>query len=256
MLAKRIIPCLDVLNGRVVKGINFADLQDAGDPVALAKYYSDAWADELVFLDISASNQRRKTVVELVRKIAQAISIPFTVGGGIGSVADISAVLQAGADKVSLNTAAINNPDLITQAAQLFGSQCVVVAIDAKKTAQTWEVFSNAGTVATDLDAVQWAQEGVRRGAGEILLTDIGTDGTREGYNLELTRLISDSVRVPVIASGGAGKFADFAAVFQAGGADAALASSVFHYQQIAIPELKNFLETQEIRVRKKYDRN
>lgn len=256
MLAKRIIPCLDVASGRVVKGTNFINLQDAGNPVALAKFYNDEGADELVFLDITASNEGRKTFVEVVRKVAQNIFIPFTVGGGIGSIEDIRSVLLAGADKVSLNIAAVRNPNLISEAAALFGNQCVVLAIDAKKNATGWEVFTNGGKVATGLDVEAWAKEGVRLGAGEILLTSIDADGTKQGYDLQLTSKVSSSVNVPVIASGGAGKIDDFIDVFQAGVADAALAASLFHFGELRIGDLKKYMQDQNIIVRNYYDQN
>ncbi len=256
MLAKRIIPCLDVASDRVVKGTNFIDLQDAGDPVVLAKFYNDEGADELVFLDITASNEGRKTFVEVVRKVAQNIFIPFTVGGGIGSIEDIRSVLLAGADKVSLNTAAVRNPSLISEAAALFGNQCIVLAIDAKKNATGWEVFTNGGKVATGLDVEAWAKEGVRLGAGEILLTSIDADGTKQGYDLQLTSKVSNSVNVPVIASGGAGKIDDFIDVFQAGAADAALAASLFHFGELHISDLKKYMQAKNIIVRNSYDQN
>lgn len=250
MLAKRIIPCLDVKDGRTVKGTNFVGLRDAGDPVELAARYCVEGADELVLLDISATNERRKTFAELVRRVAAEINIPFTVGGGISTVDDIGALLDSGADKVSINTAAVKAPDLISKAATNFGSQCIVLAIDAKETDAGWKVFLNGGRIATDIDAVEWARRGVDLGAGEILLTSMNADGTKVGFEIGLTREISTAVRVPVIASGGAGKMDDFAEVFAAGRADAALAASVFHYNEIAIPELKSFLEMRGIEVR------
>jgi len=250
MLAKRIIPCLDVADGRVVKGVNFVNLRDAGDPVELAKFYNGQGADELVFLDITASNEGRKTLIEVVKKVARNIFIPFTVGGGISSTDDIRNILLAGADKVSLNTAAVKNPVLITEAAKFFGSQCVVLAVDARKKGGSWEVLVNGGRSETGLDAIKWAQEGVRRGAGEILLTSMDKDGTKQGYDLELTRAISQSVSVPVIASGGAGKMSDFAYVFQKGLADAALAASLFHFGELKIKDLKNFLRSKDITIR------
>lgn len=250
MLAKRIIPCLDVNNGRVVKGVNFVDLKDAGDPVELAKFYNDEGADELVFLDITASNEKRKTMVEVVKKVAKEIFIPFTVGGGINSIQDIRSVLLAGADKVSLNTAAVKNPNLITEAAKLFGSQCIVLAIDAKKKDSGWEVLINGGKLETGLNALEWAKEGVRRGAGEILLTSMDRDGTKQGYDLVLTKAISKVVTVPVIASGGAGEKSDFLDVFQKGSADAALAASLFHFGELRIKEVKDFLRSKNIIVR------
>jgi len=250
MLAKRIVPCLDVKDGRTVKGTNFLGLRDAGDPVELAAQYSAEGADELVLLDISATNERRKTFAEIVRRVGAEINIPFTVGGGISTVNDIGALLDCGADKVSINTAAVNNPTVLSEAAANFGSQCVVLAIDAKETNEGWKVFLNGGRVATDLDAVEWAKRGVDLGAGEILLTSMKADGTKAGFEIGLTRDISNTVRVPVIASGGAGTMDDFADVFAIGNADAALAASVFHYGEIAIPELKAFLEMRGIEVR------
>ena len=250
MLAKRIIPCLDVKDGRTVKGTNFLDLRDAGDPVELAARYCAEGADELVLLDISATNERRKTLAQIVRRVAAEINIPFTVGGGISAVDDIGALLDSGADKVSINTAAVKDPDVISNAAANFGSQCIVLAIDAKKTADGWKVFLNGGRVATDLDAVGWAKRGVELGAGEILLTSMDADGTKDGFELGLTREISSVVRVPIIASGGAGAMDDFADVFASGQADAALAASVFHYGEIPIPALKAFLEMRGIEVR------
>ncbi|HEX3101132.1 MAG TPA: imidazole glycerol phosphate synthase subunit HisF [Pyrinomonadaceae bacterium] len=250
MLAKRIIPCLDVKAGRTVKGTNFVDLRDAGDPVELAARYCGEGADELVLLDITATNERRKTLAELVREVAAEINIPFTVGGGISAVEDIGALLDSGADKVSINTAAVKDPDVIARAAANFGSQCIVLAIDAKDTADGWKVFLNGGRVATDMDAIEWAKRAVELGAGEILLTSMNADGTKDGFELGLTRDISIAVRVPVIASGGAGNMDDFADVFAIGQADAALAASVFHYGEIPIPALKAFLEMRGIEVR------
>ena len=250
MLAKRIVPCLDVKNGRTVKGTNFLGLRDAGDPVELAARYSAEGADELVLLDISATNERRKTFAEIVGRIAAEINIPFTVGGGISTVADIGALLDCGADKVSINTAAVKDPAILSEAAANFGSQCVVLAIDAKETGDGWKVFLNGGRVATDLDAIEWAKRGVDLGAGEILLTSMNADGTKGGFEIGLTRDISNAVRVPVIASGGAGTMDDFADVFAIGNADAALAASVFHYGTIAIPALKAFLAMRAIEVR------
>ena len=250
MLTKRIIPCLDVKDGRTVKGTNFVGLRDAGDPVELAARYCAEGADELVLLDITATNERRKTLAELVREVAAEINIPFTVGGGISAVDDIGALLDSGADKVSINTAAVKDPDVISRAAANFGSQCIVLAIDAKETADGWKVFLNGGRVATDIDAVDWARRGVELGAGEILLTSMNADGTKDGFELGLTRDISSAVRVPVIASGGAGKMDDFADVFAIGLANAALAASVFHYGEIPIPALKAFLEMRGIEVR------
>ncbi len=250
MLAKRIIPCLDVDKGRVVKGINFVHIKDAGDPVALAKFYNKEGADELAFLDITASYERRETMITIVKKVASQVFIPFTVGGGIRSVEDIRKVLLAGADKVSLNTSVVNNPDLITKAANIFGSQCIVVAIDAKKINGSWQVFTNGGRTATKKDAVSWAKEVTEKGAGEILLTSMDKDGTKHGYDIALTKVISESVGVPVIASGGAGKKEDFFNVFQEAGADATLAASLFHFGQLKIREVKAYLAKLNIPVR------
>jgi cyclase len=250
MLAKRIVPCLDVKDGRTVKGTNFLDLRDAGDPVELAARYSAEGADELVLLDISATNERRKTFADVVRHVAAEINIPFTVGGGISTVEDIGALLDCGADKVSINTAAVKDPAILSEAAANFGSQCVVLAIDAKGMGEGWKVFLNGGRVATDLDAIVWAKRGAELGAGEILLTSMNADGTKDGFEIGLTREISKAIRVPVIASGGAGTMDDFAEVFAMGNADAALAASVFHYGEIAIPELKSYLNMRGIEVR------
>ena len=250
MLAKRIIPCLDVKDGRTVKGTIFVGLRDAGDPVELAEKYSRDGADELVFLDISATNEGRKTFASLVSEIGRCINIPFTVGGGISTSDDIGRLLDAGADKVSINTAAVREPSLIEVAARNFGSQCIVLAVDAKKTAEGWRAFLNGGRVETDLDAMEWMKRGIDLGAGEILLTSMNADGTKDGFELDLTRAISESVSVPVIASGGAGSRDDFADVFIRGKADAALAASVFHYGEIAIPELKSFLRMRGVDVR------
>ena len=250
MLAKRIIPCLDVNNGRVVKGVNFVNLRDAGDPVELAKFYNGEGADELVFLDITASSENRATMIDVVKMVAREVFIPFTVGGGIRTTDDIRTVLLAGADKVSLNSVAVNNPEIITEAASMFGSQCIVLAIDAKKQGNSWEVFINGGRTSTGLDAIAWAKEGVSRGAGEILLTSMDKDGTKQGYDLELTRIISESVNVPVIASGGAGSGNDFIDVFTQGKADAALAASLFHFGELKIKEVKDTLQSANIAVR------
>lgn len=250
MLAKRIIPCLDVKDGRTVKGTNFVSLRDAGNPLELAEKYSADGADELVFLDISATNEGRKTFAGLVGEIARKINIPFTVGGGISSADDIAALLDAGADKVSINTAAVKQPEIVEAAAKNFGSQCVVLTIDTNRTIEGWLVYLNGGRVATELDAVEWIKRGVELGAGEILLTSMDADGTKKGFELGLTREVSESVNVPVIASGGAGSIDDFADVFIRGKADAALAASVFHYGQIEIPELKSFLKMRGVEVR------
>ncbi len=250
MLAKRIIPCLDVKDGRTVKGTNFLDLRDAGDPVDLVVRYCVEGADELVLLDISATDERRKTFAALVARVAAEINIPFTVGGGISAVNDVGVLLASGADKVSINTAAVRNPSLIEDAAANFGSQCIVLAIDAKQTPDGWKVYLNGGRIVTDIDAVEWARRGVDLGAGEILLTSMNADGTKDGFEGGLTRSIAEAVRVPVIASGGAGKLSDFAEVFATGKADAALAASVFHYGEIAIPDLKQYLSENGIEVR------
>ena len=250
MLAKRIIPCLDVKAGRTVKGTNFVDLRDAGDAVELARVYSNAGADELVFLDIAATNENRSTLIELVCRVAREINIPFTVGGGIRTVDDISALLQAGADKVSINSAALKDPELLSRAAENFGSQCVVLAIDAKRHNDGWLAYLNGARQPTEIDAVKWAQRATELGAGEILLTSIDADGTKEGFDIELTSTVSAAVNVPVIASGGGGTAQDFADIFQKGGADAALAASVFHFGEIDIPHLKLFLKEQGISVR------
>lgn len=250
MLKKRIIPCLDIQDGRTVKGINFEAIQDAGDPVELAQRYVEEGADELVFLDITATLEKRKTLVQLVTRIASEINIPFTVGGGIRSLEDAKMIINAGADKISINSSAIANPDLITEIAQEFGNQCVVLAIDTKFVDEEWTVFQSGGKIATGLNAMQWAQKGVALGAGEILLTSINNDGTKAGFALNITKQISEGVSVPVIASGGAGNRQHFADVFKNTSATGALAASVFHYGLIAIPDLKKFLNTQNIPVR------
>jgi cyclase len=268
MLAKRIIPCLDVKDGRVVKGINFVELRDAGDPVEQAKVYDAAGADELVFLDITATHEARRTVIDLASAVAEQVFIPFTIGGGIRTVDDMRGILRAGADKISINSAAVKNPELITQGAEAFGSQAVVVAIDAKRLetgdwrletdsisdlqspVSKWEVYVSGGRTPTGLDAVEWAQEAERCGAGEILLTSMDGDGTQAGYDIELTRAISEAVNIPVIASGGAGTLAHFAEALTDGQADAALAASLFHYKQLTIAEVKDYLAEQGIPVR------
>ena len=250
MLAKRIIPCLDVKDGRTVKGTNFVDLRDAGDAVELGKLYSSQGADELVFLDITATNEKRRTLKDLVRKIAAEIDIPFTVGGGINTIEDIEILLNSGADKVSINTSAVKNPQILSDAAQNFGSQCVVLAIDAKLVENKWKVFLNGGRIETELDAVEWARKGVNLGAGEILLTSMNADGTKNGFAVELTRSVSEAVNVPVIASGGAGNLAHFTEVFTTGKADAALAASIFHFREIEIAALKRYLKSQNIEIR------
>ena len=250
MHTKRIIPCLDVNNGRVVKGINFVNLIDAGDPVAVAEAYDAAGADELVFLDITASSDHRNTVADMVRKVAEQVFIPFTVGGGIRTVDDFKAILREGADKVSVNSAAIMNPHLISEAAEKFGSQCVVVAIDAKKTPDGYHIFKNGGRVDMGIDAIEWAMQADKLGAGEILLTSMDCDGTKAGYDIELTRLISENVSIPVIASGGAGKLEHFYDALTDGKADAALAASVFHFKELEIRQVKQYLKDRGVPVR------
>ena len=252
MLTKRIIPCLDVHNGRVVKGVNFVNLRDAGDPVEIAAAYDKAGADELVFLDITASSDHRNTVVDMVRRVAEKVFIPFTVGGGIRTVDDFKLLLREGADKISINSSALNTPRLISDAADKFGRQCVVVAIDARRRADKsgWNVFKNGGRIDTGLDAVEWAKKADQLGAGEILLTSMDCDGTREGYDDELNRVIADTVSVPVIASGGAGTKEHFRHALVEGKADAALAASLFHYKELEIMELKRYLKEKGIPVR------
>lgn len=252
MLAKRIIPCLDVKDGRVVKGVNFVNLRDAGDPVELAALYDREGADELVFLDISASHEGRATMVEVVRQTAGEIAIPFTVGGGISQVDDMKRILRAGADKIAINTAAVANPELISDGARRFGSQCIVVAVDAKYNADwgDWEVFTHGGRKPTGIRAVAWVQEAETRGAGEILLTSMDADGTKDGFDLALTKAVSSQIHIPVIASGGAGKMGDFYDVFTEGQADAALAATIFHYKEIAVPELKADLRARGVEIR------
>lgn len=258
MLAKRVIPCLDVKDGRVVKGVNFIDLVDAGDPVEQAQVYDREGADELVFLDITATHEARDTVIDMVRRVADSVFIPFTVGGGIRTVEDMRALLLAGADKVSINSAAVRNPQLIRDAAQRFGSQCIVVAIDARRRSGDdlaargagWDVYVTGGRKNTGIDAVEWAKEAERYGAGEILLTSMDGDGTLQGYDVELTRAISDAVRIPVIASGGAGRPEHFAQALTEGGAAAALAASLFHFRQLSIQQVKDSLVEAGIPVR------
>lgn len=250
MLTKRIIPCLDIKNGRTVKGVNFIDLKDAGDPVELARKYAQTGADELVFLDISATEERRKTLIPLVREVAKSINIPFTVGGGIASVEDVQLLLQNGADKVSVNSAAVKNPDLINELSAAFGSQCIVVAIDAKQIDGNWKVHLVGGKIPTELDLFDWAKEVEQRGAGEILFTSMDNDGTKNGFANEALAKLSMLVNIPIIASGGAGKMNHFEEAFTIGKADAALAASVFHFQEIEIPKLKLFLKNQSIAIR------
>ena len=252
MYTKRIIPCLDVNNGRVVKGTNFVNLKDAGDPVEVAKAYDSSGADELVFLDITASSDARNIVVDMVRRVAETVFIPFTVGGGIRTVDDFKVILREGADKISVNSAAIDRPELISEAADKFGSQCVVVAIDAKRRedGSGWNVYKNGGRIDVGLDAVEWAVKAERSGAGEILLTSMDCDGTKAGYDIELTAAISDAVSIPVIASGGAGNEEHFYDVLTKGKADAALAASLFHYKELEIISLKHYLKDRNIPVR------
>ena len=253
MFTKRIIPCLDVNNGRVVKGINFVNLRDAGDPVEVAAAYDKAGADEVVFLDITATSDARETVVDMVRKVAEKVFIPFTVGGGIRTVEDFKVLLREGADKISINSSAINRPELIREAAEKFGSQCVVVAIDAKRRADGsgWNIYKNGGRIDVGMDAVEWAMQADRLGAGEILLTSMDCDGTKAGYDIELTRQIAENVSIPVIASGGAGTKEHFYEALTDGKADAALAASLFHYKELEIMDLKNYLADKGIPVRR-----
>ena len=252
MFTKRIIPCLDVHNGRVVKGVNFVNLRDAGDPVEIAAAYDRAGADELVFLDITASSDERKTVVDMVRRVAERVFIPFTVRGGIRTVEDFKILLREGADKISINSSAINRPELISEAADKFGSQCVVVAIDARRRedGSGWNIYKNGGRIDVGIDAVEWAEKVCRMGAGEILLTSMDCDGTKAGYDIALTRAIADAVPVPVIASGGAGTMEHFYDALTAGGADAALAASLFHYKELEIQEVKRYLQSRKVSVR------
>lgn len=250
MLTKRIIPCLDIKNGKTVKGVNFENLRDAGDPVELAQIYAEQGADELVFLDITATVEDRKTLVDLVRNVARALNIPFTVGGGISSISDVSALLHAGADKISINSAAVRNPELVNTLAQEFGSQCVVVAIDTRFVNNEHIVHTHGGRKPTDVRTVAWAKEVQDRGAGEILLTSMDTDGTKNGFALDLTAHISQTLQIPVVASGGAGNMAHFTEVFSHGKADAALAASIFHFKEVMIPDLKHYLKENGISVR------
>ena len=251
MLSKRIIPCLDIKDGKTVKGINFENIKDVGDPVELGASYAEQGADELVFLDITATNDKRKTFSELVTRIAKHINIPFTVGGGISCIEDVAVLLNAGADKISVNTSAVKNPNLINELANEFGSQCIVLAIDTKHIEEEWKVYLNGGRVATTFNTIDWAKEAAERGAGEILLTSMNNDGTKKGFANDITRKISETLAIPVIASGGAGTMQDFVDVFKYGKADAALAASIFHYKEISIPELKFFLRTEKIEIRK-----
>jgi len=250
MLNKRIIPCLDVKDGRVVKGVNFVDLQDAGDPVDCARAYDQSGADELVFLDITASHEKRKIFLEVVQKTAECVFMPLTVGGGISNVSDIRNLLNAGADKVSMNTSAVKEPGLIRQAANMFGSQCIVVAVDAKRVGSRWEVFTHGGRATTGKNVIDWVKQAEMLGAGEILLTSMDADGTKNGFDLSLTKAVTSAVSIPVIASGGAGTLEHFYDVFVEASADAALAASVFHYGEISIPEVKTFLKQKKVNTR------
>lgn len=250
MLNKRIIPCLDVKDGRVVKGVNFVELKDAGDPVTIAKAYDEHEADEIVFLDITASHEKRGILLEIVRQTAEQVFMPLTVGGGVSKVQDIRDLLNAGADKVSINTAAVKNPKLISEGADMFGSQCIVVAIDAKKVGNHWEVFTHGGRNSTGMNAVEWAQKVEELGAGEILLTSMDADGTKDGYDIPLTDAVCKAVNIPVIASGGAGKLEDFYDVLSETSADAALAASVFHYGEIPIEKVKQHLKSKKVNIR------
>ncbi|GAB6136829.1 imidazole glycerol phosphate synthase subunit HisF [Halanaerobaculum tunisiense] len=250
MLAKRIIPCLDVDQGRVVKGVNFVDIRDAGDPVELAALYDQMGADELVFLDITASSDKRKIMIDMVRRTAEEVFIPFTIGGGIRSTADMRELLKAGADKVAINSAAVKDPQLIKRGAKKFGSQCIVVAIDAKREADSWQVYIHGGRKKVGLDAVKWAKQAEELGAGEILLTSMDSDGTKDGYDLSLTKTISQAVDIPVIASGGAGNLTHIKEAFTKGQADAALAASIFHFKKYTIKEVKDYLQQEGVHIR------
>ena len=251
MLAKRIVPCLDIKGGRVVKGVNFINLKDAGDPVEIAKGYSDLGADEIVFLDITASHENRDTIYDVVKKTAEVVFVPLTVGGGIRSLDDMKKILDAGADKVSINSSAVKNPNLIKEGALKYGSQCIVVAIDAKWNSRFYEVYLNGGRIPTGIDAIKWAKQAEELGAGELLVTSMDTDGAKSGFELNLTKKIADSVNIPVIASGGAGNMEHFYDVFEKAGADAALAASIFHYKEIEIKALKEYLNGKGVCVRK-----
>jgi cyclase len=250
MLTKRIIPCLDIKDGRTVKGVNFENIRDAGDPIELGAFYAEQGADELVFLDITATNERRKTLSELVTRIARNVNIPFTVGGGISSVDDVSVLLNSGADKISVNTSAFKRPELVDELSREFGSQCVVLAIDTRFENGDWYVYLNGGRVKTEIKAYDWAKEAVNRGAGEILLTSMNNDGTKQGFALDITALLSQNLNVPVIASGGAGTMAHFKDVFEIAQADAALAATIFHYKEIEIQALKTYLYQEGVNVR------
>lgn len=251
MLGKRIIPCLDISKGRVVKGVNFVNLRDAGEPVKNAEFYEKQGADELVFLDITASVEKRSTTIALVKEVSRTLFMPFTVGGGVRSVSDIRNLLLAGAEKVSLNTAAVRNPQLLKEASNVFGNQCIVVAIDARAKNKGWEVYINGGRTPTGLDVVQWAKKVQQLGAGEILLTSMDRDGTKDGFDINLTKAVSSAIEIPVIASGGAGSLKDFYDLFKKTKATAALAASIFHYRQISIKKIKKYLTEKGIKVRK-----
>lgn len=250
MLTKRIIPCLDIKDGRTVKGVNFENIRDAGDPIELGAFYAEQGADELVFLDITATNERRKTLSELVTRIARNVNIPFTVGGGISSVEDVSILLNSGADKISVNTSAFKRPELVDELSREFGSQCVVLAIDTRFENDDWYVYLNGGRIKTEIKAFDWAKEAVNRGAGEILLTSMNNDGTKQGFALDITARLSQSLHVPVIASGGAGNMAHFKDVFEIAQADAALAATIFHYKEIEIQALKTYLYQEGVNIR------
>lgn len=251
MLTKRIIPCLDVRLGKVVKGINFVGIKEVGDPVEIAKFYNDQGADEVVFLDITASHEERKTMIDVVERTASEVFIPLTVGGGINSIEDMRAILRAGADKISINSSAVRNPELISEGAEIFGTQCIVVAIDGRKrTDGGWNVFVNGGRIDTELDAVEWAKEAERRGCGEILLTSMDADGTKNGFDLDFCNAICNAVNIPVIASGGCGKIEDISEVFEKTNVDAALAASIFHYKEATVREVKEHLKEKNIPVR------
>jgi len=250
MLKKRIIPCLDIKDGRTVKGINFVNIKDAGDPIELAKKYVDEGADELVFLDITATVEKRKTLIELVKKISKEINIPFTVGGGINSVKNVSALLKSGADKISINSSAVKNPNLIKEIAMEFGSQCVVLAIDTKRHDEDWKVYIHGGRKEMDMKTIEWAKQGEDRGAGEILLTSMNNDGTKNGFAIDITQAVSEAINIPVIASGGAGTKEHFKNVFEKTSATGALAASIFHFGEIPIPQLKYYLKNENIPVR------
>lgn len=251
MLAKRIIPCLDVRDGRVVKGVNFVNIRDAGDPVELARYYSDQGADEIVFLDITATHEARKTVADVVERTAEQVFVPLTVGGGIRTLDDFRELLRAGADKISVNSAAVARPELITEAAERFGSQCVVLAVDARSRGDgTWEVVVAGGRKPTGLDLLEWVKKGETLGAGEILLTSMDADGTKAGFDLPMTKAVTEAVGIPVIASGGCGSLSHFAEVFEETGCDAALAASLFHFGELTVPQVKDYLRTRDIPVR------